>query len=106
VTSAASAGCHRLIRDFTAVCVTNADEMAELAPLDRTPALFPPGDTDDNSPERIRLFDAISVRSPRHVADIAARSGLSLDAVRALLGALELEGEVAERERGWVRVVG
>ncbi|MCY7325536.1 MAG: DNA-processing protein DprA [Microbacteriaceae bacterium] len=33
VTSAASAGCHRLIRDFDAVCVTNADEMAELAPL-------------------------------------------------------------------------
>jgi DNA processing protein len=106
VTSAASAGCHRLIRDFTAVCVTNADEMAELAPLARTPALFPPDDTDDNSPDRTRLFDAISVRSPRHVADIAARSGLSLDAVRALLGALELEGEVAERERGWVRVVG
>ncbi len=32
VTSAASAGCHRLLREFTAVCVTNADEMAELAP--------------------------------------------------------------------------
>jgi len=106
VTSAASAGCHRLIRDFTAVCVTNPDEMAELAPLDRAPALFPAGDTDEGSPERTRLFDAISVRSPRHVADIAARSGLSIDAVRALLGALELEGEVAERERGWVRVVG
>lgn len=31
VTSAASAGCHRLIRDFGATLVTNADEMAELA---------------------------------------------------------------------------
>ncbi|GAB3605811.1 DNA-processing protein DprA [Conyzicola nivalis] len=104
VTSAASAGCHRLIRDFTAVCVTNPDEMAELAPLDRSPALFGPGELDDRSPDRTRLFDALSVRSPRHVADIAARAGLSLDAVRSLLGALELEGEVAERERGWVRV--
>jgi len=104
VTSAASAGCHRLIRDFTAVLVTNPDEMAELAPLDRSPALFPSTDVDERSSERTRLFDAISVRSPRHVADIAARAGLSLDAVRALLGALELEGEVAERERGWVRV--
>ncbi|WP_411701390.1 DNA-processing protein DprA [Conyzicola sp.] len=104
VTSAASAGCHRLIRDFTAVCVTNPDEMAELAPLETAPALFGPGDLDDRSPDRTRLFDAISVRSPRHVADIAARAGLSLDAVRSLLGALELEGEVAERERGWVRV--
>lgn len=33
VTSAASAGCHRLIRDFGAVCVTTPDEMADLAPL-------------------------------------------------------------------------
>jgi DNA processing protein len=31
VTSAASAGCHRLLRDGNAVCVTNPDEMAELA---------------------------------------------------------------------------
>jgi DNA processing protein len=105
VTSAASAGCHRLIRDFTAVCVTNPDEMAELAPLERAPALLAADDLDDRSPERTRLFDAISVRSPRHVADIAARAGLSLEAVRSMLGALELEGEVAERERGWVRVV-
>lgn len=35
VTSAASAGCHRLIRDYDAVCVTDPDQMAELAPLDR-----------------------------------------------------------------------
>src|SRR5690606_31319799 len=40
VTSAASAGCHRLIREFTAVCVTDAGEMAELAPLAGQPALF------------------------------------------------------------------
>jgi len=111
VTSAASAGCHRLIRDFTAVCVTNPDEMAELAPLDSVPTLFALGDASgigaaDRSPELTRLFDAISVRSPRPVADIAARAGLSLDAVRALLGALELDGEVAERQKGWVRVVG
>jgi len=111
VTSAASAGCHRLIRDFTAVCVTNPDEMAELAPLDSAPTLFALGDASgvgaaDRSPELTRLFDAISVRSPRPVADIAARAGLSLDAVRALLGALELDGEVAERQKGWVRVVG
>src|SRR5690606_23806686 len=32
VTSAASAGCHRLIRDFDAICVTTPAEMAELIP--------------------------------------------------------------------------
>ena len=105
VTSAASAGCHRLIRDFTAICVTNPDEMAELAPLDGAPALFASDAIAERSPELTRLFDAISVRSPRAVADIAARAGLSLEAVRSLLGALELQGDVAERERGWVRVV-
>src|SRR5690606_18729050 len=31
VTSMASAGCHRLLRDGAAVCVTDADEVAELA---------------------------------------------------------------------------
>ena len=32
VTSAASAGCHRLLREYDAVCVTNAAEMLELLP--------------------------------------------------------------------------
>ncbi|MBG6215220.1 putative Rossmann fold nucleotide-binding protein DprA/Smf involved in DNA uptake [Cryobacterium sp. CAN_C3] len=31
VTSAASTGCHRLIREFGATIVTNADDMAKLA---------------------------------------------------------------------------
>ena len=118
VTSAASAGCHRLIRDYTAVCVTNPDEMAELAPLDAAPTLFDAvggavgGARDgasgqgDPAPEVVRLIDALSARSPRDVADLAARAGLSFDAVRALLGTLELEGAVLERERGWVKTSG
>ena len=104
VTSAASAGCHRLIRDFTAICVTNPDEMAELSPLETTPALFAAPDATSPTPELVRLFDALSVRSPRTTADVATRAGLSIAVVRSLLGSLELEGAVAERERGWVRV--
>jgi DNA processing protein len=92
VTSVASAGCHRLIREFDAVCVTNADEMAELAPLER---LATPDDG---------LRSALSARTPRTVADIAARLGRSSSDVQALLGALELDGAVRERENGWVRV--
>jgi DNA processing protein len=114
VTSAASAGCHRLIRDYTAVCVTNPDEMAELAPLEPLPRPSGAGDAagarstapGDPPSEVTRLLDALSVRSPRDVADLAARAGLSFDAVRALLGALELEGAVAEWERGWVKTPG
>jgi DNA processing protein len=108
VTSAASAGCHRLIRDYAAVCVTDPDQMAELAPLDRVTTLFDAVDeaavAGDHVDDTTRLLDAMSSRAPREAADIAARSGLSLAATRSLLGRLELDGGVAERERGWVRV--
>jgi DNA processing protein len=108
VTSAASAGCHRLIRDYAAVCVTDPDQMAELAPLDRVTTLFDAVDeaavAGDHVDGTTRLLDAMSSRAPREAGDIAARSGLSLAATRSLLGRLELDGGVAERERGWVRV--
>ena len=102
VTSAASAGCHKLIRDLTAVCVTNADEMAELAPLGD--AVSSRSRPERPSAERTRLLDALSDRSARPVSDIASRAGFSVEATQALLGALELEGAVTERERGWVRM--
>ncbi len=125
ITSSASAGCHRLLREYDAVCVTTADEIAELAPLPeplgsiadgadagtvhddpstveeaeargRRPAADPTG-------TRIRLLDALSARSPRSVDKVAALSGLAADRVRAELGLLSLEGAVRERAGGWVR---
>lgn len=103
VTSAASAGCHRLIRELLATLVTTADEMAELAPLDTLPVAD--GSTvahSDHSSDRVRVLDALSTRSPRAVEDVAARSGLSVASVQAVLGTLELEGGAAERDRGWI----
>jgi len=110
VTSPASAGCHRLIREFDAVCVTSAEEMAELAPAGRDRARTEGdqagtgGSNDAAAPDRIRVLDALSRRSPRSIEDIAARSGLSLAATQAQLGLLGMEDAVVERERGWVRV--
>ena len=127
VTSAASAGCHRLIRDFDAVCVTNADEMAELAPLAAVLSSEARGAGRGGSPgvggqsvagsgvdvpergesaERTRVVDALSARSPRSAGDIAARAGLSVAQAQSVLGVLELEGRAARRERGWVRGAG
>lgn len=121
VTSAASAGCHRLIRDFGAVCVTSAEEMAELAPSSllrdsessegRGDAVREGAEAQADHPDRaaeptsdtLRVIDALSVRSARTVDDVAARSGLSLGGVQAVLAALELEGGAAERGQGWVR---
>lgn len=108
VTSAASAGCHRLIREFSAVCVTNADEMAELAPLPTATAAQ--HDTDASrevagvSAEHLRITDALSARSARPVDDLAARSGLSIAAVQTVLGTMQLEGTATERASGWVKI--
>lgn len=130
VTSSASAGCHRLLRDGYAMCVTNAEEMAELtgaapravvasardgsgAPATsaagvgagpRLPAATRAADRSDPDGARLRLLDAMSRRSPRTPQVIAAASGLGLDRVRAELGALELDGVVQPRREGWVIV--
>jgi len=108
VTSSASAGCHRLLREYDAACVTNADEMAELAPLDHAAIVDEqpserPEDAVDPAGTRIRLLDALAPRSARTVEKIAAISGLAIDRVRAELGLLALEGLVRERAGGWVR---
>ncbi|MEV7630959.1 DNA-processing protein DprA [Microbacterium sp. NPDC089318] len=99
VTSAASAGCHRLLREFDAVCITSAQDVRELwgeadasAPAPRAP-----------DHDHTRLLDAMSTRSARETADIARRSGLSIERVRALLGLLALDGGVGQRDGGWVR---
>lgn len=111
VTSAASAGCHKLIREGEVTCVTNADEMAELAPLGEpvaraarggdAPGAEPASASTD--PTGTRVADALSARVPREASDIAARSGLSLSDVRAQLGRMQLDGVVRESERGWTK---
>lgn len=102
VTSAASAGCHRLLREYDARCVTSAAEVRELW-----------GETDDGAPaaeerrhpDATRLLDALSGRTARGTDDIARRSGLAPERVRGLLGTLELEGLAGRRRDGWVKSV-
>lgn len=99
VTSSASAGCHRLIREFDAMCVTTAQEMAELIDPTEAPTLF----MGAPSSERTRVLDALA-RTGRDVSRIAAISGMSPDAVRAELGMLELDGLAADGPTGWRRI--
>lgn len=118
VTSPASAGCHRLIREYDAVCVTTADEMAELAGLipstsPHTPLSSGGGTLNDSTgspsaaapPEPrsddLRILDALSSRTGRSVPEIATRSGMSVREVVARLGRLELEGRLQEGADGW-----
>ncbi|MCU1571155.1 MAG: processing protein DprA [Naasia sp.] len=100
VTSSASAGCHRLLREFDAVCVTDAAEMAELvvptvagAPTEAGPRL---------PAEAGRVLDALSTRG-RPVDDVARSAGLSVASVRSALGLLELEALARETATGWRR---
>jgi DNA processing protein len=112
VNSAASAGCHRLIRDYGATLVTSAEDIAELhgyAPHPLDASRIEPDSRDEQverpaSPEQTRLLDALSFSAPRETSDIAARAGLSIAAVQSLLGALEIDERVTERERGWIKV--
>jgi DNA processing protein len=101
VTSAASAGCHRLIRDNVATLVTTADEMAELFPLEAGADRAAP--RSEPTSDEVRVLDALSSRTARAAGDVAARAGLSVARIQAVLGILELDGRARERERGWVK---
>ena len=51
----------------------------------------------------MRVLDALAPRSARSVEDVAGRAGLSVAQVQTVLGTLELDGVVVERENGWVK---
>ena len=100
VTSAASAGCHRLLREYDARCVTSAADVRELLGGAAAPA-FDHGSGPGEDPDMIRLADALSNRVARTGDDLARRSGLDLDRVEALLGILELDGSAVRTAAGW-----
>lgn len=105
--SANSAGCHRLLREGGAVCVTDAGEIAELA--------SPSGDClsedkagreeahDGLTLEDLILLDALPLRSASSVEKLATVAGLGPDSVRAALGRLGLLGLAEQYRGGWKR---
>lgn len=92
VSSAASAGCHRLIREYGASLVTNAREACELLGYDDRLDLF--GDADDGGPRtpprHERVLDALPLRGGRTLDETARRAGLSIAEARGALAELEL----------------
>ncbi|WP_297082639.1 DNA-processing protein DprA [uncultured Demequina sp.] len=109
VTSASSAGCHRLVRDGQAVLVTNGQEVLELVePLDPSRADSgdgDPGRLEFDRPEDRAVFDALGRRTVER-SELVAAAGVDAAAVRAALGRLELAGLVEARGLGWRRVRG
>lgn len=107
VHSANSAGCHRLLRDGGAVCVTDAAEIAELASPSGVglaePRTAPAADHDGLTLEDLILLDALPLRSTTSVEKLCAVAGLSAESVRAGLGRLGLLGLAASEKGGWKR---
>lgn len=103
VTSMASSGCHELLRQGAAVCVTDAAEAAELAGqigVDTAPT--PVGETrpgDDLGAAERAVLDALPVRSHATVDGLARVAGLAVGETLGALGILELVG-LAEQQGG------
>ncbi len=106
VTSAASVGCHRMIRDGEALLVTRAEEVVdEAGPLRLSlPAAGAGGSPEDQlTGDEALTFAALPRVGSRLPLEVSRQCGLSLPAVRAALAALELAGLVASDESGWHR---
>ncbi|WP_353814313.1 DNA-processing protein DprA [Agromyces sp. SYSU T00266] len=113
VTSPASAGCHRLLREFDAVCVTDAAQMAELVTVDgggrdgdgtrRVGAPARQHVLDGLTSEERRVLDALGVRRRRTIDELVRSTGMGSGAVMGALGALDATGLAARSDEGWVR---
>jgi DNA processing protein len=106
VTSPASAGCHEIIRDWGAVCVTGARDVLEhLAfPGEDLPAARERGPVlprDELDPVSRRVLEAVPARAGWGPARIAVSAGVDFDTVMRCLGGLAAGGFVQRCDRGW-----
>jgi DNA processing protein len=109
VTSVSSAGCHRLLREGQAVCVTDVPELLELvSPPDagEPSGAVGPDDPRPRDPAARRLLESLPVRGGVAADRLARTAGLGLEEVRGWLGRLEVEGLVARSGDRWSRPCG
>ncbi len=105
VTSNMSEGCHEIIREWGAVCVTRAQDVIEhvspvgegLGARRRGPAC--PRDGLDR--ESAAVLEAVPARAGGGPAMIAAAAGVDLNTAIRCLGALAAAGFVERCPRGW-----
>lgn len=105
VTSAESAGVHRLIRDGGAVLVTDAAEVAEqIGPMGEDLAPVKRGEErprDRLDPRALRVLEAVPVQAAGPVESIASSAGLPVAETLAVLGRLWAEDFVERAATGW-----
>ena len=101
VTSAMSVGCHVLLRDRQASCVTGAEDvLAQLGPLAQTPVDRPLRVEADLSPETARVLATVT-RTGTGTASIALATGGDLEGTMRALGVLAAAGLVERCPAGW-----
>ena len=111
VTSEQSAGCHELIRDYGAMCVTCAadvlghtrlagDEVSDVL-SSGGPRSGPATPRDKLDPVALSVLEEVPVRGGRGPASIAVRAGVDLDTALGCLGALAGDGFVERCGLGW-----
>ena len=105
VTSLQSAGCHELIRDWGAACVTSAADVTDLiAPLGESGAGAagePAVPAECLDPVTAGVLRCLSGRAGRGEATIATLAGVDLDTAMRCLGLLAASGYVERCEKGW-----
>lgn len=103
VDSPSSAGCHRLLREGVAVCVTEGAECLDLLAVsgNKVAKKFVERDHDGLSAVDLRLFDALAPRKWNCVNELAAISGLSVKQVLAGLGRLDMLNLLQEQAGFW-----
>ena len=105
VTSEQSAGCHELIREWAAVCVTSAGEILEQnCPLGEDtgrPRLSPAVPRDSLDEVTTAVLDAVPARGGRGPAAIAAQAAVDLDTALRCLGLLAAAGHIERCDKGW-----
>ncbi|SJM52268.1 Rossmann fold nucleotide-binding protein Smf possibly involved in DNA uptake [Gulosibacter sp. 10] len=125
ITSAASAGCHRLLRSREAELIAGTDDLLALwrsgaqqleiegasgAELDVPLPLFdepePSVARSGVSARAVRVWDALRPRKRMGIGEIAKLSGLAPADVRGALAELELGGGADENPQGWRRTGG
>ncbi len=104
VTSAASAGCHELLRRDDTVLVTRAPEIVEvmghIGELAEDPA-HPVTPLDHLSAVQRQVYEALPRRGARTVDEIAVSAGVAPEQVLGPLALMEIDGLVECQEGQW-----
>lgn len=111
VTSTASSGCHKLIREYGAQLITRVEDVLEMHPFATQQTLHQQvpqaASTRHENAHQMRVLDAMTIRKYRCAEEIALRSGLTEQEVRTCLAELELFGcvkrSISQGKISWLK---